>query len=219
MKKIMFSDHYGLTAAVIAGQKTMTRRSIPKRLLVDAGVFSGGDRKKMIDYLVDHATYKVGDVVAVGQRYEQIVEEDIFDEYGELKQYSNTRGWKNKMYVKADLMPHRIRITGVRVEPFNEITDDDCRREGVVNVKWEQHLKQDLDDVSPQKIKVHDVWTLPAFIEELQDSWEDLSPYCFTAEDARTAFIVLYATLAHRQPLEMSQSAELVYVYEFKNVK
>lgn len=219
MKKIMFSDRYGLTAAVIAGQKTMTRRSIPERLLVDAGVFSGGDRKKMIDYLIAHATYKVGDVVAVGQRYEQIVEEDIFDEYGELKQYSNTRGWKNKMYVQADLMPHQIRITGVRVEPFNTITEEDCKREGVVHIEWEQHLKQDLDDVSPQKIKVHDVWTLPAFVEELQDSWEDLSPYCFTAEDAQTAFIVLYATLAHRESKEMSQSTELVYVYEFKKVK
>lgn len=35
------------------------------------------------------------------------------------------------MFVKAKLMPHRIRITGVRCERLQDISDGDCLREGV----------------------------------------------------------------------------------------
>lgn len=36
------------------------------------------------------------------------------------------------MFVRADLMPHQIRITNVRVEHLNDISDEDCIKEGVV---------------------------------------------------------------------------------------
>lgn len=39
-------------------------------------------------------------------------------------------GWKNKMFVRADLMPHHIRITGIRVERLQDISDEDCFKEG-----------------------------------------------------------------------------------------
>ena len=35
------------------------------------------------------------------------------------------------MFVRADLMPHQIRITSVRIERIQEISDEDCLREGV----------------------------------------------------------------------------------------
>ena len=40
-------------------------------------------------------------------------------------------GWDNKMFVKADLMPHQIRITDVRIEKLQNISDNDCLREGL----------------------------------------------------------------------------------------
>ena len=36
------------------------------------------------------------------------------------------------MFVKADLMPHRIRITDIRAERLQEISEEDCFAEGVV---------------------------------------------------------------------------------------
>lgn len=42
-----------------------------------------------------------------------------------------TSGWTNKMFVRADLMPHQIRITNVRVERLQDISDEDCIKEGV----------------------------------------------------------------------------------------
>ena len=40
-------------------------------------------------------------------------------------------GWTNKMFVKASLLPHHIRITDVKIEHLQDISDKECLREGV----------------------------------------------------------------------------------------
>lgn len=78
--------------------------------------------------------YKVGEEVAVAQGYESIYNELwIVDKY-EASRYAALRerpGWRNKMFVGADLMSHRIRITDIRCERLQDIPDEDCMREGV----------------------------------------------------------------------------------------
>lgn len=45
-------------------------------------------------------------------------------------------GWNNKMFVKAELMKQFIKITNVKVERLQDITGEDCLKEGI-----EEHLK------------------------------------------------------------------------------
>lgn len=139
MQKIMFNDRYGLTQAVIEGRKTMTRRIIPREFFTlqwDVSgekdlVFENADGD-MVDIRRSRYTkYKVGEVVAVAQRYQ-----DIFDYSNCVNPYAwedddEPSGWTNKMLVKAQLMPHRIRITGVRCEQLQDISDEDCLKEGI----------------------------------------------------------------------------------------
>lgn len=113
MKKIMFNDKYGLTEAVLAGIKTMTRRIVPD----GTPLGNWEETEKM-------SRFKPGEVVAVAQSYE--------DAGYNLLAASHLSGWANKMFVKANLMPHRIRITNVRVERMQDISDEDCIREGIV---------------------------------------------------------------------------------------
>ena len=47
------------------------------------------------------------------------------------KEYENTPGWNNKMFVKAELMKHHIRITDVKLHRLQDISDEDILREGV----------------------------------------------------------------------------------------
>lgn len=41
------------------------------------------------------------------------------------------KGCKNKMFVNADLMPHSIRITDIRAERLQDISEEDCIAEGI----------------------------------------------------------------------------------------
>lgn len=158
MKKIPFNERYGLQQAVIKGTKPITRRAEKSLSLLDElsewhisdytqkeGFrisFTREDGIRGEDYIKPR--YAIGEVVAIAQRYE-----DCWDYYQQLweakndpsdwhtpdailgDQVNETPGWKNKMFVRADLMPHRIRITSIRIERLQDISDVDCFAEGI----------------------------------------------------------------------------------------
>lgn len=143
MQKINFNNRYGLTQAVIEGRKTMTRRMVPWGLteqwmefVSDApnvgGVYVHESEKDF--YEKEAPRYKVGEVVAVAQSYKNAgLDPTQYIANGDGYQLIGKHaGWLNKMFVKADLMPHQIRITGVRCERLQDISDEDCLREGVM---------------------------------------------------------------------------------------
>ena len=82
MKKIMFSDRYGLTEAVLKGRKTMTRRIVPIGLYnqTDWKAISEGDYEAVVDgegYYHDIrlcGQYQIGEEVAVAQSYSNLRE-------------------------------------------------------------------------------------------------------------------------------------------------
>jgi len=132
MKKIMFNDRYGLTQAVIEGRKTMTRRIIIPQPDFLSDNF-GWAKRNNGDVILPK--YGVGEVVAVAQSYEQAgIQSWAYLSRPEIDGYqiiSTHKGWRNKMYVSADLMPHQIRITGIRCERLQDISDEECVKEGV----------------------------------------------------------------------------------------
>ena len=130
MKKIMFNDRYGLTKAVLEGRKTMTRRAVP--ILLQCRAFEKyQDEGERREYAISKAQYKPGEVVAVAQAYRDAI--NPLDWVNTLI-YKNEPGWTNKMFVGADLMPHQIFINAVRVERLQDISDEDCLREGIREV-------------------------------------------------------------------------------------
>lgn len=121
MKKIMFNDRYGLTDAVLEGRKTMTRR--------------------IVTFNAPVPTYKIGEEVAIAQKYRDLCHCTAFydaihkaDPTFPLECIKDEKGCDNKMFVKADWMPHRIRIVDVKTERLQDISVDDILKEGF---KWQ----------------------------------------------------------------------------------
>lgn len=99
--------------------------------------------------------YKVGEVVAIAQSYKSINEfyeiaykrhnsfhgqivtnydipfKEIVKWFELRESLKYTAGWTNKMFVKADLMISHIRITDIKIERLQNISDEDCLKEGI----------------------------------------------------------------------------------------
>ena len=146
MKKIMFNDRYGLTKAVLEGRKTMTRRIIKDENGLYADIrcmqFSHLNDKgqavmrSAIGFATLRPAYHSGKVVAVAQNYKDIYYGlsdreaswflDTLHQRYDDKCARDLPAWRNKEFVRADLMPNQIRITNVRVERLQDISDEDC---------------------------------------------------------------------------------------------
>jgi len=149
MKKIMFNDKYGLTNAVLKGRKTMTRRAVGNRMTDD-------DIKaylKGYTELADKAApYKIGEVLAVAQPYKDLdyslkgfaVNPDRT--CGIRREFTQKQaGWNNKMFVSAKFMPHYIRITDIKVERVQDISEEDCLKEGII--RRDDMINSQMEDV------------------------------------------------------------------------
>lgn len=141
MKKIMFNDRYGLTQAVLEGRKTMTRRVIPIDFYnsLDMKVYDDGDMECFMDREGDFidfryttkTPYKLGEIVAVAQSYHALNKAGYVAPEWLDHTCESSAGYNNKMFVRADLMPHRIRITNIKVERLQDISNEDCLKEGI----------------------------------------------------------------------------------------
>lgn len=148
MRKIMFNDKYGLTAAVIAGTKTQTRRIInamPKDPKIAYGLENEVGYVHLLDgyTVIAKSKYKIGEIVAVAQSYFDIktsansYRPKIWQGYDAWHKYLDTlptgnAGHYNKMFVRAELMPNKIKITDIRVQRLQDISDNDCIAEGII---------------------------------------------------------------------------------------
>lgn len=134
MKKIMFDDRFGLTNAVLSGCKTMTRQIVNgdfeaiKSFSANYEWIFVGENKEG-DSVEQKPAFEVGEVVAVAQPYKSIPWNCIpIEWFGKVEKMT---GYTNKMFVKAEYMPEQIRIMSVKVERLQDISDEDCIKEGV----------------------------------------------------------------------------------------
>ena len=194
MKKIMFNDQYGLTQAVLEGRKTQTRRIAyqePFKYYCNCGFCTEGkDKGKLFindgNEIVAKSTYKIGEVVAIAQRYSDIpFNKEIFKGAGLCI------GWSNKMFVKSDLMPHQIMIANIRYERLQDISTDDCMKEGI----FCSHIEG-----------VHDAYSYDATNDSKRKKWWYRTP------------IEAYKMLSCKLHLHWD-SNPLVFVYDFVLVK
>ena len=204
MNKIMFNDSFGLTKAVIAETKTMTRRiaydfrkhtshMVFRSELLPSGNITYMDGKQQVIDELPKPHYKVGEVVAVAQSYKDLLGEEylppsIENEIIALVE-ADSKGISNKMFVRADLMAHYIKMINYRVERLQDISDEDCMKEGVIHY----------DDVFGEGYMLAEAYN------------NNYRRHCFTSP--RKAFAYLIDKLSGKGTWD---SNPYVHVYEFQ---
>ena len=143
MQKIMFNDKYGLTEAVLAKRKTQTRRFITNKEMLEfikkadtPASFYTIYECFMLDpglkwrFLDDRRVmrYQKNETVAIAQSYADITPQT---DWANCMIRKEEIGWRNKMFVCAEDMPHHIRITKIRIERLQDIKSEDCLKEGL----------------------------------------------------------------------------------------
>lgn len=205
MQKIMFSEKFGLQQAVLNGSKTMTRRIEPSLKVLPEKL---DDEEYIVQTIRENSIlvercykgaklsswvirprFHLFEKIAVAQRYEDAI--NPLDWVNKLI-YQDEKGWSNKMYVKADLMPHQIEITDYRIERMQYITEEDCLKEGIMEGEfmntWDRYY---------------------------YDVWGDV-PNHITFNDPKKAFISLIRNISGNKAWE---SNPYVLVYSFRLVK
>ena len=199
MKKIMFNDRYGLTDAVLSGRKTMTRRIIKGDFEDIKAYHANGDWYFIADTSDGDSVevkpaYEEGEIVAIAQAYQTLRWPALpgIDWKAITHYVTHSKGWSNKMFVKAEYMPYRIRITNLKFERLQDISDEDIMREGIMEGEfmntWDRYY---------------------------YDSWGDV-PNHITFPTARAAFASLIDRISGRGTWNLNP---WVFVYEFELIK
>ena len=209
----MFNDRYGLTQAVLNGRKTMTRR-VDKKLnhplvteISDWGIDDKGKCHITITYSTGltedvYPAYQIGEGLAVVQRYanDDVLTFNAYDDEGQPRKDGYKRhqemlaseGYRNKMFVRAEYMPHRIRITDIKVERLQDISEMDCMKEGIMEGEF------------------MNTWDTFYF-----DEWGDV-PNHITFKRSREAFAALIDRISGKGTWQRNP---WVYAYEFELLK
>lgn len=165
------------------------------------------EEKECFNYLLNHPKYKEGEIVAVAQSYKDVdsyysaayqrqhsihgmtvdaldcvPNEDIKKWFKNRNDFKDKASWNNKMFVKSELMPHLIHISNVRIERLQDISDDDCLKEGLEwdGVAHKYYVNYDKTNGSKIYFKASPKESYAVLIDKVsgKGTWES-NPYVF----------------------------------------
>ncbi len=158
MKKLMFNNRFGLHDAVLNDTKTQTRRFISKTLTnnlshAERRFEENGNKEEYLETLSKQVPnfqkYEIGEIVAIAECYESCLKyynekletlqnddersniKRICDKIISLTNNCTSASYHNKMFVRGDLMPHKIKITNIFIQRLLDISDEDILKEGI----------------------------------------------------------------------------------------
>lgn len=137
--KWSFNKKYGLQTAVLGKTKTNTRREPFEHDFKDFRTSFDKDNRLCVydgDKLIKRSKVGIGDVVAVAQPYKELYPNADFRMVGD-EFMTESAGWNNKMFVREDLMIHKVKVTGIKAERLQDISDEDSLNEGIKPVNSE----------------------------------------------------------------------------------
>jgi len=104
------------------------------------------------------ARYLVGEEIAIAKPYAKIKVHETLRLQQKLNRsylistFKDSAGWNNKMFVKSEYMPNRIKITNISAERLQDISDEDCMKEGIMEGEfmntWDRFYYDEWGDIA-----------------------------------------------------------------------
>lgn len=143
VKPILFSTD--MVRAILEGRKTVTRRVVKPQLEArtvpgETGCYTYRGIPCGLDGMTNFAPYRPGDILYVRETFskERVRGKDIFvyktgDENAKIIQGVRGRSikWAPSVHMPREAARIFLRVTGVRVERLQDITEEQAREEGV----------------------------------------------------------------------------------------
>lgn len=149
------------------------------------------EKKECFNYLLNHPKYKVGEIVAIAQSYKDAgykcyayrdTDEFLFFIKDGKDVAIPPIAYTNKMYVKSIYMPHQILITNVCIQRLQDISDEDCLKEGLEwdGVAHKYYVNYDKTNGSKIYFKASPKESYAELIDKVsgKGTWES-NPYVF----------------------------------------
>lgn len=203
----MFNDKYGLSKAVLEGKKTQTRRILGWNVYKNPlTIFCQGKLcVNEVNHQEETSKYAVGEVLAVAQPLKDLGYNPNDRANGAVWGLDHTPAWKNKMFVCASQCKDYIRITNIRLERLQDITDEDCLAEGIR--RWED--EEEYSTSSSVRKSIEDLKAAGYEAYAIPGRWD-----CYTSP--RKAFADLIDKVSGKGTWEQNP---WVFVYDFELIK
>lgn len=132
-RPILFSTP--MVQAILAGQKTMTRRILKVKGCKPFVPDNTWDIDTISKWNKDYHPYgKVGDILWVRESYYEPIFEGLNGKYyykADLEKQGWNFKWKPSLFMPKDACRLFLEITDIRIERLQEISDEDCKSEGI----------------------------------------------------------------------------------------
>lgn len=151
IKPILFSTP--MVQAILEGRKTMTRRVLKQQPSIKSGVGKWikskiiqivGGEEVVLEYMIKNSPYKVGDILWIRETWQHTVNLgiNILDENSGYIYKASENGkdweenteewkWKPSLFMPKESCRLFLKITNVKVERLQDISEKDAKAEGV----------------------------------------------------------------------------------------
>ena len=193
MKPILFNTE--MVRAILEGRKTVTRRVINRDIVNNCDMESDGTllnyENSYGDFInpVDLCRYKVGDVLYVRETWNEVTNGYIYKATNEpvmVNGYKISLRWRPSIHMPKAAARIFLRVTSVRVERLQDMTVEDCHKEGVniatSSITDGETLKRD-HDFSLEKFET--LWDSTIRKDQFKYYGWEANPYVWVIEFER----------------------------------
>ena len=188
IKPILFNTE--MVRAILDGRKTCTRR-LPRKQIeekyieydewVQAVAVPGCTYLREKEFYTQYPPYQPGDLMYVRETFIQVAAHTFWYKADDNSWISEGLHWKPSIHMPKEAARIWMKVTDVRVERLQDITEDGAKAEGAnwkngKNVGWEEKMKRTATE------RFAEIWNSTIKKSDLDRYGWDANPYVFVIE-------------------------------------